>query len=579
MLSEVPFNEVWAVDFEFNGKKGDRPNPVCMVARDLRSGQQIRLWADELGSKPPFSIGQHSLVVSYYAIAELGCFLALGWPMPTNVLDLFAEFRVRTNTTRRPGVRASLLNAMLMHKLDGIGVTEKEEMRSLILRGAPWTNEERLAILNYCETDVDALAKLLPAMLSEQPLNLPQALFRGRCMAANTVIEHNGTPIDVPLLESFKQHWPSIQEQLIARINGKYRIWEGKSFREDRFRNLLTTHQIPWPHLESGRLDLKEETFRMMSRSYPIITPIYEMRKDLSKLRLNDLAFGSDGRNRCMLSPFRARTGRNQPSNSQFIFGPSAWLRSLIKPPEGYGVAYLDFKQQEFGIAAALSGDTNMIEAYRTGDPYLTFAKQAGAVPPDATKKSHPRERELFKTTALGVLYGLSPFGLSAKLETPPVQARDLLRAHHEVYRKFWRWSDGMVDRAMLDGSLETAFGWRLHVDEAPNERSLRNFMMQGCGADMLRAACVLATENGIEVSAPVHDAVLITSPVDRIDADVAAMKEHMVEASRGVLDGFEIDADAKIFRFPDRYSDGERSAYMWETVTSIVAEAEALRV
>jgi hypothetical protein len=578
MLSELPFQEVWAVDFEFNGGPGDRPNPVCMVARDLRSGQQIRLSADELGSKPPFSIGRHSLVVSYYAIAELGCFLALGWPLPTNVLDLFAEFRVRTNTTRRPGVSASLLNAMLTYKLDGIGVTEKEEMRSLILGGAPWTNEQRLAILNYCETDVDALAKLLPAMLSEHPINLPQALFRGRCMAANAVIEHNGTPIDVPLLESFKQHWPSIQKQLIARINGKYRIWEGKSFREDRFRNLLIAHQIPWPRLESGRLDLKEETFRVMSRSHAIITPIYEMRKDLSKLRLNDLAVGSDGRNRCMLSPFRARTGRNQPSNSQFIFGPSAWLRSLIKPPEGYGVAYLDFKQQEFGIAAALSGDPNMIEAYRTGDPYLKFAKQAGAVPPDATKKSHPRERELFKTTALGVLYGLSPFGLSAKLETPPVQARDLLQAHHEVYRKFWKWSDGMVDRAMLDGSLETAFGWRLHVDEAPNERSLRNFMMQGCGADMLRAACVLATENGIEVSAPVHDAVLITSPVDRIDADVAAMKEHMVEASRGVLDGFEIEADAKTFRFPDRYSDGERSAYMWKTVTSVVA-AGARRV
>ena len=150
--------------------------------------------------------------------------------MPANVLDLFAEFRVRTNTTRRPGVSATLLNAMLMHKLDGIGSTEKDEMRSLILRGAPWTNDERLAILNYCETDVDALAKLLPAMLDEQPLNLAQALFRGRCMAANAVIEHNGTPIDVPMLERFRRHWPHVQEQLIARINAEYGIWEGKAF-------------------------------------------------------------------------------------------------------------------------------------------------------------------------------------------------------------------------------------------------------------------------------------------------------------------------------------------------------------
>ena len=85
-----------------------------------------------------------------------------------------------------------------------------------------------------------------------------------------------------------------------------------------------------------------------------------------------------------------------------------------------------------------------------------------------------------------------------------------------------------------------------------------------------------MATENGIEVSAPVHDAVLITAPNGRIDDDVDATKAFMIEASRGVLNGFEIGVDAKVVRFPDRYSDGERGAYMWETVTSIVAEAEA---
>ena len=177
----------------------------------------------------------------------------------------------------------------------------------------------------------------------------------------------------------------------------------GKSFRENRFADWLEANGSLGP---DSRADVSTwlKNFQDHVEIVSIVTPIYEMRKDLSKLRLNDLAVGRDGRNRCILSAFRARTGRNQPSNSQFIFGPSAWLRSLIKPPEGYAVSYLDYKQQEFGIAAALSGDPNMIKAYQTGDPYLTFAKQAGAVPADATKKNHPRERELFKTTALGVL-------------------------------------------------------------------------------------------------------------------------------------------------------------------------------
>ncbi len=102
-------------------------------------------------------------------------------------------------------------------------------------------------------------------------------------------------------------------------------------------------------------------------------------------MRLNDLAVGRDGRNRLLLSPFGSRSGRNTPSNTKFIFGPSAWLRGLIRPPSGHGLAYVDWSSQEVGIAAALSGDPRLIAAYQSGDPYLAFAKQIGAVPADAT--------------------------------------------------------------------------------------------------------------------------------------------------------------------------------------------------
>jgi hypothetical protein len=94
---------------------------------------------------------------------------------------------------------------------------------------------------------------------------------------------------------------------------------------------------------------------------HPAIAPLRELRVSLSQLRLNDLTIGSDGRNRCLLSAFKARTGRNQPSNSQFIFGPAVWLRGLIKPEPKFALAYVDFSQQEFGIAAALSGDAAML--------------------------------------------------------------------------------------------------------------------------------------------------------------------------------------------------------------------------
>jgi DNA polymerase I len=129
----------------------------------------------------------------------------------------------------------------------------------------------------------------------------------------------------------------------------------------------------------------------------------------------------------------------------------------------------------------------------------------------------------------------------------------------------------------MLTCRLHTAFGWCVRVPAIANDRSLRNFPMQANGAEMLRLACCLATERGIEVCAPIHDAVLICAPLDRLDADVERMEDAMREASRIVLDGFELGTDTKIIRYPDRYMD-ERGTVMWERVMKLIAEHQERR-
>jgi DNA polymerase-1 len=158
---------------------------------------------------------------------------------------------------------------------------------------------------------------------------------------------------------------------------------------------------------------LKDGTFREMARTFPKVAPLQELRVSLSQMRLSKLAVGKDGRNRCLLSAFSARTSRKQPSNSQFIFGPAVWLRGVIKPNPGFGLAYIDWSQQEFGIAAALSKDDLMIEAYLSGDCYLQFGKQAGIVPSHATKESHRVQREQFKACVLAVQYGMGAKSLA----------------------------------------------------------------------------------------------------------------------------------------------------------------------
>jgi DNA polymerase I len=528
------------------------------------------MWQDQFGPAPPYATGSDVLFVAYYASAELGCYRVLGWPMPDRLLDPFTEFRARTNGLD-PRAGNSLLGALAYFGLDGMGADEKEDMRALILRGGPWTEDERTAILSYCEGDVEALERLLLAMMPK--VDLSRALLRGRYMAAAAAMEHAGTPIDVNTLELFRRHWTDIRDQLIAELDVAYGVFEGRTFKAERFAHYLAVNNIPWPLLESGNLDLSDDTFRQQARAYPAVSALRELRSSLSDLRLNDLAVGTDQRNRAILSAFRSRTGRNQPSNTRFIFGPSVWLRGLIKPPPGHAVAYVDWSQQEIGIAAALSGDEALQAAYRSGDCYLAFAKQAGAVPQDGTKATHGVQRELFKQCMLAVQYGMEWQSLALRIAQPGIVARDLLRAHRQTYRRFWVWSDAAVDQAMLLGVISTVFGWPVGVGERANPRSLRNFPMQANGSEMLRIACCLATERGVEVCAPVHDAVLICARLERIEADVAAMRSAMAEASRIVLAGFELNTDVKIVRWPERYMD-PRGAEMWNRVCGLVSRA-----
>jgi hypothetical protein len=722
------FDQIVLVDYEFRQPDGHRPEPICGVFRLYPSGNTLRLWTDELAgmSEPPFSTGPDALWVAHYSSAEWSCHLALGWPLPVRVLDTFVEFRNLTNGLSVP-CGNGLLGALAWFGLDGISAAEKDSMRALAQRGFPYTESERQALIDYCQSDVVGLTQLLSKMT--RLLDLPRALLRGRYMVAAARMEWTGVPIDTDTLGRLRSNWDGIKARLVVEVDKDYgvfvptgralnpesalgteilttaedwevdayqladavdtvwredrdalterreaiaearrrtgldarriagwersgrdgstwpgldvaaralaseyptlgigtgydegggcddtdygdRLWEllregvpptrsrrdpeilrqaaelvsqaGPECRTDRltfstrrWAEWLAKNGIPWPQLESGALDLSDETFREMAKAHPEIAPIRELRHTLSQLRLNDLAVGPDGRNRCLLSAFGARSGRNAPSNSRSIFGPSCWLRGLIRPEPGRAVAYVDWEQQEFGIAAALSGDRRMMDAYASDDPYLTFAKQAGAVPRNATRRSHPRERELFKTCALGVQYGMGAQSLAQRIGEPKVVARELLRLHRETYGRFWEWSDAAVDYAMLHGWLHTVFGWTVHVGQEVNPRSLRNHPMQANGAEMLRLACCLATERGVKICLPVHDAVLVEGSTDRIAHVVANTQAAMAEASRLVLDGFTLRTEAEVVRWPDRYVD-ERGVKMWKAVIGILADLEA---
>jgi DNA polymerase I-like protein with 3'-5' exonuclease and polymerase domains len=151
------------------------------------------------------------------------------------------------------------------------------------------------------------------------------------------------------------------------------------------------------------------------------------------------------------------------------------------------------------------------------------------------------------------------------------MEAKNLLEMHRRVFRNFWSWSDSAVNYAFLTGQIFTVFGWNLHIVNKTKERTIRNFPMQGNGAECLRLGCSLALEQGVKVCAPVHDALLIEAPESDIQEAVTITEAAMRKASEIVLYGFPLRTEAKIIRFPERYQH-PRGKEMWGKVMDILA-------
>jgi hypothetical protein len=572
-MTLADFDEVVYLVFEFNGGTGEPSNPVCLVARTLKSGQLFRVWLEGKGRRnPPFPAGPKVLTVAYYATAELGCYLALGWPVPHWILDLYAEFRAETNGRSLPHGRG-LFGAMQWFQLSGIEALRKDAFRKRIMAGAPFSPQEHRQILDYCQSDVDALPQLDRCLLRPGQ-NLNPALLRGEYMKAVAHAEFVGVPLDLALYQHMQQHWPRLQSKVVAQINQTIPVFEHGHFRMKLFETWLSRQNLlaEWPRTLTGELARDDDTLKQMAELRPQIEPLRQVRQMLDQMRKLNVSVGPDGRNRCLLSPYSTKTGRNAPSTAKWIFGMPSYMRGLIRPEPGRALAYVDWEQQEFGIAAALSGDTVMQEAYSSGDPYLSFAKQAGAIPPNATKQSHPREREQFKTVILGTQYLIGPHSLGCRLNVTLQEAEDLLGLHRSIYRRFWQWSDSVSDYGQLYGEWTAAFGWRLQLSTTTNLRTMRNFPMQANGSEMLRLAAIYTLRAGVSIVTLIHDAILIEADQSAIEHHTALTQQAMEKASQVVLAGFSLRSEARIIHAPDRLIE-ERGVIMWQWILESLTE------
>ena len=490
--------------------------------------------------------GDDVLHVCYDAVPTLNFLLAHGLPTPRYLVDLFLELRAATNGVIPP---------------DGLDLE-----RALYWLGAPVVKTHRL---NH---DVDKLNNMRTLLKRLRVLdNLDAALYRGRFRAHEAYIERRGIPVDVELNKRITENLPHIRQQIVRSVNQQFHVYEGPHLDEKRMRRLLSELRIPWPMNADKTLRLDYDTIGDMARWYPVLESIREAEWLLHQIKPDRLPIYGDGRNRTPLRNLSSTTGRLQPRTSESIAYQPRFMRRLIKPPPGLALAEIDVVAEEFGIGAALSGDTNMISAYRQHDPYLAFAHQCGAVPKDATKEEFPEIRSRYKQALLGIGYGMGPWTLARRLGIPMPYAREIIEKHHRLYADYWEWYEANVNQALFEGVLHTRQGWPIHITTAMNERSIGNWLLQAHGAEVLRLAIMLAHQRGIEICMPVHDSLLIEANIDAIEEAAAATVEAIGDASEQILGGFRLKAKVEqIVKYPDRY-DPEIGEEQWQIIMDTI--------
>jgi hypothetical protein len=587
---QLPQREIWVVDTEFypgtglanGGVEGDAATPLCLVALEMRSGRVTRLWQDGLGPFPPYRLDSDALIVGYMLSAEFGCHIALGWGEPACALDAYIEFRHAVNDgSVRSGERDKgffgIGGALRYFLEDEVDLARKLNTRGRILQGPPFTAAEAKDIMEYCEDDVRALARLLPHIVPTIR-SLPHAMFRAKYQWAMAQQERRGIPLDGRLLAQIRRHWSGMRLDLVRELDRPYGIYEIEDgephWRKERFANYLRRNRMAWPTSDSGAFDERDSTFREMAGKYPQIEQLRELRYSLSKLKLNDLLVGVDSRNRALLSAFGTKTGRNAPSNSKFIFGPAKWLRFLITPPPGRVLVHRDYAQQEVRIAAVLSGDMALLAACESGDVYLGIANLLGFVSENMDGVQRKAVRTLFKTVVLGIQYGLGAKSLAVRADISLSEAAEILARLRARFHRFEAYARSVLDHAGLHLEIGTPFDWRMQCPPCTNPRTIRNFPIQSTASEILHVACILAERRDIALVAPVHDALLAEGTLEKAEQLSDALDRLMRDAAAVVLHGYELPSDFQIVRPGERFHD-ERGAAMWGTVTRLITKLE----
>jgi DNA polymerase-1 len=296
----------------------------------------------------------------------------------------------------------------------------------------------------------------------------------------------------------------------------------------DVLENLALTHEVP-------RLVLEYRQLSKLKSTYVDALPLL---LDSTTGRVHT-TFGQTGTATGRLSsanpnlqniPIRTELGRE--------------IRAGFIAEPGHLLLAADYSQIELRLLAHYSKDPLLVEAYRRGDDVHTLtASQVFGVPPLMVTPDH---RRMAKVVNFGIVYGLSPFGLSQRLDIEKSEAKRFIDAYFEKYAGVRKFIDKTLEEARHDGSVRTLFGRVRPIPDINSknanargfaERTAVNTPLQGTAADLIKIAMIridaLLRERKLKsrMTLQVHDELVFEVPEVEVDVMRALVREQMENA------------------------------------------------
>lgn len=368
-------------------------------------------------------------------------------------------------------------------------------------------------------------------------------------------MEQRGIGVNKEALKTYGDSLVSKIEQLeheIYDLSGEtFNIQSPKQLGEVLFEHL----KLPASKKTKTGYSTSVEVLEALAPDYPIVEKILEYRQ-LTKLK-STYADGllhfikEDGRIHGKFHQTITATGRISSTDPNLQNIPIRMplgreIRKVFVPKEGYVFLDADYSQIELRVFAHVSGDENLIQAYKEGqDIHALTASQVFHVPMDEVTDLQRRNA---KAVNFGIVYGISAFGLSQDLKISRKEAKEYMDHYFSTYPKVKEFLDQVVEKAKETGEVETIYHRIRPIPELKSsnfmqrsfgERAAMNSPIQGTAADIIKLAMVAVNVKLKEqklksrLILQIHDELLIETLVEEQEQVAAILKEEMMNAAK----------------------------------------------